>query len=145
MNKENCPTYIRKVRNFTGPDGERIEEMSLCFTTGRPMTDEDRKLSNIEEPLYLYSGVVSSLTPVLSPTGEGDVLMSHILHDLRFEIKADNIGEAFDKYSISLKDFESSMREAQEKMIQEEESKLVVPDAVESKSINEDLRLIHPD
>jgi len=145
---DDAPSYLRAVRHFSGTKGERIEEQTLVnVKTNTPMTEEERKSMGIEEPLVRYVGVVSSITPVVSPTPEGELGGTTLMTDVRFGIDATSAQQALNNFRDSVERMDEQMRRQQqlamEELMKEEQNKIVVPDAEEAQAIN-NLKLIRP-
>jgi len=132
---------IRSIKQYFGPDGERVEVMELLDskTMQPPPAEELAKLNTQEEPSILYLGIM--LVPVGISDSNGNMLDVRP-QEIRFVIDAKSVDEAFTLYKENA---EATVAELKKK--QNEKSKqpsLVVPNAVESEAIN-NMKLVMPD
>lgn len=146
MNSNIKPLNVRSVCLYRGSSGERIEEMTLCHrTSGSRMTDEERKVLNIDEPLHRYAGVVAVVNSIPTPLG-----VVEIPTDARFLIPANSLNEAFDQFQATFAEFQKKVMAHQQQMMEElqkqsAEEQILIPNAEETQSITDgSLRLVQP-
>lgn len=135
----------RNVKQYFGPNGEKIEELNLVDTeTGLPPTDEQMASELTEpEPRRVFLGVMLIPVGVHAFGPDGNPMLIDVRpQEMRFPIEVETLKEAFQKYpELS----EKTLNELKQK--QAEKSKkpdLVVPNASESNAINK-MKLIIPE
>lgn len=126
---------VRKVHQYMGSRGERVEALVLTHSeTDVALTSEEAAEQNIEEPLVVYAGVATIMSAIPGPDGNP---VAAIPNELRFPIqKANDPGEALERYPKDLETFLDELKEQQQKAAQEAQSELYIPNAAESEAIN---------
>lgn len=125
---------IRKVENYMGPRGERLEVMVLFNSeTNEAITAEVAKEQSIEEPLSIYAGVATIMSSIPGPDGQP---IAAIPNELRFPIEASNPEEAISLYPSELNNFvEDLKRQQQEEAAKVAEPEIYIPTAEETAAL----------
>jgi hypothetical protein len=132
---------MRTVSTYIGPNGIRLDEMILRdVDTGQPVNADDFRSELLpEEPSILYIGTM--IIPVVDVDDSGRPMIINgkpvvRQQEMRFEIKANSVREAFEKYESSARDLYEKLQKESEKRMESEANKLFIPNAQETQAIN---------
>ncbi len=137
---------IRTVENFFGPDGERIERLTLVDAdSGMTPTDEQIAAELKEpEPRVVHLGVILIPVGVHAPGPDGrPVLIDVRPQEVRFPIESETLKEAYEKFPELAKQVIDDLRKKQEDKAKSKPD-IIVPNAAQSEAINR-LKLVTPE
>jgi hypothetical protein len=137
---------IRTVENFFGPDGERIERLTLVDAeNGLSPTDEQIVAELKEpEPRVVHLGIILIPVGVHAPNDDGrPVLIDVRPQEVRFPIESDNLRDAFEKFPDLAKQVVDDLRKKQEDKTRNNADSIIVPNAAQAEAINR-LKLVTP-
>lgn len=136
---------MRSVLQFFGPEGEKLEELTLCDaeTGGEPSEEQLKNELKEPEPMTVYLGVIQIPVGVSAPGPDGRPQMIDVRpQEMRFPIDASNRKEAFEKFANGAQEVVNQLKKRQEeKMNQAKNSGLIIPNAAQSEAIN-NLKLV---
>lgn len=135
---------IRSVENFFGPEGERIERLTLIDAeTGLRATDKQISEMKEPEPSVVLLGVILVPIGISAPGPDGRPVMVDIRpQEVRFPIETTSLKEAFENFAKLSEEVINDLKKRQEEK-NKANSGLIVPNAVQSEAIN-NLKLVQP-
>lgn len=129
---------IRSVMQFFGPEGEVLEELTLCDAdTGLPPTPEQLAEIKEPEPLIVYLGVIQIPVAVSIPGPDGKPMMIDVRpQEMRFPINVSSRREAFESFAEKAQEVYAELKKRQEERTTKKSSGLIIPNAAQSEAIN---------
>jgi len=131
---------IRSVLQWFGPEGEKLEELTLCdAVTGEKATAEQISSASQEsEPLTVFLGVIQIPVGVSDSSGH---MIDVRPQEMRFPIDASSRTEAFEKFAQSAQNIVNDLKKRQEERAKQAENKILVPNSAQAEAIN-NLKLV---
>lgn len=134
---------MRNVIQYFGPNGEKLEEMTLCdVETGKEPSAEQIKTELTEpEPMTVYLGVMVIPVAIQGPDGRTVGVRPQ---EMRFPIDATSRKQAFENYQTAVDAAIKQLKADQEQRMKEAQaaqSKLVVASSAETEAISK-MRLV---
>jgi hypothetical protein len=130
---------IRTVESFFGPDGERIERLTLVDAeSGLTPTSEQIAAELKEpEPVVVLLGVILIPVGVHAPGPDGRPMLIDVRpQEVRFPIESDNLKDAYEKFPELAKQVVDDLRKKQEDKKSSKADSIIVPNAAQSEAIN---------
>lgn len=133
---------MRNVIQYFGPNGEKLEELTLCdVESGKEATAEQLKELTEPEPITVYLGVM--IIPVAIQGADGRAIGVRP-QEMRFPIDATSRKQAFENYQAAVDAAIKQLKADQEqraKEAQAAQSKLVIANSAETEAISK-MRLV---
>ncbi len=123
---------IRKSTVFVGPNGERVEQITLCDNiSGQFLTEQDRIDRKIDEPLNEFLAVISMLNDFINSQGE----VSVVPIEVRFKMDVKTLEESFEKFYSEVDKFQEIINKGYNESKKKKEE-IILPNSLETMAIN---------
>lgn len=130
---------MRSVLQWFGPEGEKLEELTLCdVETGKEPTPEQVAQLKEPEPMIVFLGVIQIPVGINDSSGK---MIDVRPQEMRFPIDANTRKEAFEKFADSAQNVVNDLKKRQEERNKQAENRLIVPNSAQSEAIN-NLKLV---
>lgn len=118
---------IRKITQYLGENGERIEELrSVDCETLQFITEESQAKTAVDGKNVLYLGLI--IIPVSINDVNGQMIDIRP-QELRFPIDANSLKEAFEKFANCMEDSVKDLQKRNEERNKEQSSQIIIAGA----------------
>ena len=131
---------IRSVLQWFGPEGEKLEELTLCdVDTGKEPSQEQMTAELKEpEPMTVFLGVIQIPVGINDSSGK---MIDVRPQEMRFPLDANTRKQAFEKFAETAQNVVNDLKKRQEERANKASNGLIVPNSAQSEAINK-LKLV---